>query len=70
MGWLIIFDIQSLISATTKSGLMLLMLGGALYSIGVIFYVVRSIPFNHVIWHFFVLGGSISHFLFILTDVI
>ena len=70
MGWLIVFDINNLIANTTANGLILLMSGGAFYTIGVIFYAIRKIPFNHVIWHFFVLGGSISHYLFILYDVI
>ncbi|NER14199.1 hemolysin III family protein [Leptobacterium flavescens] len=70
MGWLIVFDMNGLIENTTSSGLKLLMLGGAFYTVGIVFYALRKIPYNHVIWHFFVLGGSISHFLFILTDVI
>jgi hemolysin III len=70
MGWLIIFDIQNLIAAASLAGLALLALGGAFYTIGIVFYVFHRLPYNHVIWHFFVLGGSISHFFFILTDVI
>ncbi|XLS30378.1 hemolysin III family protein [Flavobacteriaceae bacterium M23B6Z8] len=70
MGWLIIFDIQNLVSSTSFPGLILLMLGGAFYTVGIVFYVIHKIPYNHVIWHFFVLGGSISHFFFILFDVI
>ncbi|WP_340202771.1 PAQR family membrane homeostasis protein TrhA [Ascidiimonas sp. W6] len=70
MGWLIIFDMQSLMAAITSFGLNLLMLGGGLYTLGIFFYVVKKIPYHHVIWHFFVLGGSISHFFFILIDVI
>ena len=38
-------------------------LGGVVYSLGVIFYVCKRIPYNHAIWHGFVLGGSVCHFL-------
>lgn len=70
MGWLIVFDIHNLTAKISDNGLNLLMLGGAFYTVGIIFYAIRKIPYNHLIWHFFVLGGSISHYLFILTDVI
>ena len=70
MGWLIIFDLNGLMAHTTSHGLQLLMLGGLFYTVGVVFYAIQKIPYNHVIWHFFVLGGSVSHFFFILTDVI
>ncbi len=63
MGWLIVFDISNLLTQMPGEGLFLLALGGFLYTIGIIFYAVKKIPFNHVIWHFFVLGGSISHWL-------
>ena len=36
---------------------------GMVYSLGVIFYVCKRIPYNHAIWHGFVLGGSVCHFL-------
>ena len=70
MGWLILFDLQDLITKVTDLGVFLLMLGGAFYTLGIIFYVVQKIPYHHFIWHLFVLGGSISHFFFIFLDVI
>lgn len=70
MGWLIVFDWQSLKQNATEQGINLLMLGGAFYTIGILFYAIKKIPYNHLIWHLFVLGGSISHFLFIFLDVI
>ena len=70
MGWLIVFDIQNLMEAASLSGLLLIALGGAFYTVGIVFYAIQRIPYNHVIWHFFVLGGSISHYFFILNDVI
>ncbi|QWX84520.1 hemolysin III family protein [Cellulophaga sp. HaHaR_3_176] len=70
MGWLIIFDYTSLIEKSTGFGINLLMLGGLFYTVGIIFYSVRKIPYNHFIWHLFVLGGSISHWCFIYVDVV
>lgn len=70
MGWLIVFDFQNLIDKTSENGINLLMLGGAFYTIGIIFYAVRRIPYNHFIWHLFVLCGAISHWFFIYLDVV
>jgi len=61
MGWLIILDFSNLIANTSSLGLWLLFAGGAFYTVGIIFYVWRRIPYNHFIWHLFVLGGAISH---------
>ncbi len=70
MGWLIVLDYPNLLENTTQFGINLLMLGGAFYTIGILFYAIRKIPYNHLIWHFFVLGGAISHWLFIYLDVV
>ncbi|MEC8832519.1 MAG: hemolysin III family protein, partial [Bacteroidota bacterium] len=43
------------------SGLLYLASGGAFYTIGILFYAIKKIPYNHLIWHFFVLGGAVSH---------
>lgn len=50
-------------------GVTLLAVGGVVYSLGVIFYVCKRIPYNHAIWHGFVLGGSVCHFLAIYLYV-
>ncbi|MGG8496333.1 PAQR family membrane homeostasis protein TrhA [Tenacibaculum sp. TC6] len=70
MGWLIMIDFKALVEVMPSNGLQLLMAGGAFYTIGIIFYAIRKIPFNHVIWHFFVLGGAICHYFMILNYVI
>lgn len=70
MGWLIVFDFSSLMAQQSSLGITLLALGGAAYTFGIIFYVVEKIPYNHAIWHFFVLAGSVFHFFFIFLDVI
>jgi len=51
-------------------GLVLLLLGGLSYTFGIVFYVWETLPFNHAIWHLFVLGGSVLHFFAVLFYVI
>ena len=70
MGWLIVLDFQNLLDYTEKFGIRLLFIGGGFYTAGIIFYAIEKIPYNHFIWHLFVLAGAISHWLFIFLDVI
>ncbi|MFT5298246.1 MAG: hemolysin III [Colwellia sp.] len=65
MGLISITIIDQLHEKLSSQGLTLLALGGAIYCLGVIFYVNKRIIFNHAIWHLFVLGGAISHFFMI-----
>jgi len=69
MGWLIVFDFSTLSSLVHPNAISLLMAGGLAYTVGIIFYAIEKIPFNHVIWHLFVLGGSVCHFIGILGYV-
>ncbi len=66
MGWLIVIDLSSLLEKLSAEGTFWLGLGGAFYTLGILFYAIRRIPFNHMIWHFFVLGGAVSHWFLIL----
>ncbi|MBC8768083.1 hemolysin III family protein [Arenibacter sp. BSSL-BM3] len=70
MGWLIILDFGNVLSQTTFYGLFALFLGGAFYTVGIVFYAFEKIPYNHFIWHLFVLAGAISHWFFIFFDVV
>ena len=70
MGWLIVFDFSTLYERMHSNGLLLLYAGGLFYTVGIVFYAVKKIPYNHVIWHFFVLAGAISHYFMILNFVI
>lgn len=70
MGWLIVFDFSALKEAVTPEGLWLLLGGGLAYTGGIVFYAIDKIPYNHVIWHLFVLTGSLLHYLFIFTEII
>ncbi len=66
MGWLIIIAIKPLLQMVPTFILILLAIGGVLYTLGIIFYSWKNLPFHHMIWHLFVMGGSISHFFGIL----
>lgn len=70
LGWLIVIAIKPLFEVMAPGGLWLLLIGGLFYTFGVVFYVWDSLPFNHAIWHLFVMGGSISHFFMVLLYVI
>lgn len=69
MGWGIVAAARPLIRELATGGLVLLLAGGAAYTLGVIFFVGKR-PFHHAIWHIFVLGGSICHFFAVLLYVI
>lgn len=70
MGWLIIFDFSNLSESIGLNGLILFIAGGAFYTLGIVFYAVHKIPYNHVIWHLFVLGGAICHYLMIFLYIL
>lgn len=62
MGWLSLVVIYQMATRLAVGSVTLLAVGGIVYSLGVIFYVCKRIPYNHAIWHGFVLGGSVCHF--------
>jgi hemolysin III len=70
MGWMAVVAIRPLYLGLPRGGLMWLVAGGVLYTAGTIFYLGRRIPFNHAIWHAFVLAGSLCHFLSVMLYVI
>lgn len=70
MGWLIVFDFNNLTQLMPSNGIVFLMVGGLAYTVGIVFYVIERIPYNHVIWHLFVLAGAIFHFLMVFFYVI
>ena len=72
MGWLILIAIKPLVASVPKAMVMWLFIGGICYTFGLIFYAVKKVPYFHFVWHLFVLGGSITHYLgmlFYLTSV-
>ena len=70
MGWLIIFDINSLFNLIDFNAKLLIILGGVSYSFGTIFYAFDKIKYFHSIWHLFVLLGSVLHYFVVLLYII
>ena len=63
MGWMIVFSWTELIAKISPISLGFLIAGGLLYSLGTIFYMWKVCKFNHMIWHIFVVLGSLSHYI-------
>lgn len=63
MGWLILFAYKPLVAYISFDGFMVLLLGGILYTAGTYFYKNKNIPYNHAIWHLFVMAGSATMFV-------
>lgn len=70
MGWLVLIAIEPLIQSLHSQGVLLLFLGGVAYTLGLVFYAWRRLPYNHAVWHVFVLAGSACHFSCVLVYVI
>jgi len=70
MGWAVVFGGKPVIEQLPKGGLIFLLIGGAAYTIGIIFYALKKVKYMHSIWHFFVLAGSITHFFAIYLYVL
>jgi hemolysin III len=66
MGWAVVIAIRPLLLNMPPQGLAWLVAGGLAYSAGVAFYTARRLPYNHFIWHLFVLAGSTCHFFSVL----
>lgn len=63
MGWLMIVFIKPITASLPIAGYSWLIAGGIFYTSGSVFYLWRRLPYNHAIWHLFVLAGSFSHFM-------
>lgn len=70
MGWAVVVAVQPLLRHVATGGLVLLAAGGIAYTAGVPFYKWKRLPYNHAIWHGFVLLGSTLHFFAVLFYVI
>ena len=70
MGWLVVVAIKPFIDSMATTGLLLTALGGVIYTVGIIFYAVEKIKYNHAIWHLFVLAGAVCHFFAIYLYVL
>lgn len=69
MGWTVVVAARPMIANVDAGGLWLLLWGGIAYTAGTIFYGWKKLPYNHAVWHLFVLAGSACHFFAILNYV-
>ncbi|HUO57098.1 MAG TPA: hemolysin III family protein [bacterium] len=70
MGWMAVLALKPLMAALPADGVALLLLGGAFYSLGTIFYHREKFYYSHAVWHLFVLAGSLCHYLTVLFYVL
>jgi hemolysin III len=69
LGWLGLVAIWPLTETLSQTTLILLAVGGVIYSVGVIFHVAEKIPFSNAIWHAFVLGAAVVHYVAVIGTV-
>ena len=70
MGWLFVFAITPMLKTMSLMGIMWILIGGAFYTIGILFYTKGKFRYHHLVWHLMVLAGSVSHFIAIFFYVI
>jgi hemolysin III len=70
MGWLVVIAIKPLFAAVPTGGIVWLFAGGLCYSLGCIFYLWQRLPYNHAVWHVWVLGGSACHWVAVFVYVV
>lgn len=67
IGWLIVFAWKPLVAAVPTYGVVFLVIGGIVYSVGAIFYVWRGFIYHHAVWHIFVIAGTVMHFFAVMS---
>jgi len=70
MGWLVLVAIKPLIGALDGWTIGWLFAGGLFYTLGTVFYHRPSLPYSHAIWHLFVVGGSVCHYVAVMAQVV
>lgn len=70
MGWMVVFSFSELMEKVPLSTMYWMVAGGLAYSAGTLFFLRESLPFNHAIWHLFVLVGGVCHYCAIFGMVL
>lgn len=70
MGWTIVINIKAVLLLVPSNVLMFVVLGGIAYTVGCIFYVLDKMPYNHFIWHLFVMAGSALHYVAVFLGIL
>lgn len=66
MGWLAIVAIKPILQLVPVPGILLILAGGIAYTGGLAFFAAHRLPYNHLIWHLFVIAGTVCHFFAVL----
>ncbi len=69
-GWAAVFTLPSMFEALPGTAFALLVIGGVLYTVGVVFHLWEKLPYNNAIWHGFVLSASVCHFAAVINAVV
>ncbi len=69
MGWMVLIAVKPLFNGLEPRSLLWLFIGGACYTLGIVFFVLKKMPYHHSVWHLFVLAGSVCHFFAMLSLV-
>lgn len=70
MGWVILFAIKPMLDAVPKMSMIFLLVGGILYTVGIIFYAIKKFKYFHSVWHLFTVAGSIFHYFSVLLAMV
>lgn len=70
MGWCIVFALKPLLASISTLTLVLLVVGGVLYTVGIIFFLITKYRYMHSIWHLFVLAGTVTQYLAVLFNIV
>jgi hemolysin III len=70
MGWLCLIAIQEMMEKIPELSLLFIVVGGGFYMLGIIFYLWEKLPYNHAIWHLFVIGGCASHYVAVIDLIL
>lgn len=70
MGWILLIGGKTFFSALPLSAMIMIIIGGGLYSLGVPFYLIKKWKYHHVVWHLFVLAAALCHYVAVLLAVI
>ena len=69
MGWAVAFAPSDFYNSLSTASLVLIVTGGVLYMVGVLFYMMKKMQYSHAIWHVFVLAASICHYTAVLLAI-
>ncbi len=70
MGWVIVIAVKPMLETVNQLSLLYLLIGGVLYTVGIIFYAIKKVKYFHSVWHLFTVAGSVFHYFSILFIIL